>query len=86
MAEVRHLAWVILWFVGGYASYWMHVAESQSRFDAGDKSAFAWMGFLPFLVPIFMMHSAIVVFPVAIVVEIALWIRFWHLSNKGKTK
>ena len=73
--QTRSFLYMVAWFVGGYISMHLQIVESQAQYDAGDKSAMAWMGFLPFLIPIFLMNSAMFVFPVAIVVEILLWFR-----------
>ena len=75
MRTERLLAWCLLWFLGSFVSYWLQLAESQAAYDAGDRSAFAWHGFLPFLIPIFVMHSAFIVGPIALLVEFALWLR-----------
>lgn len=75
MRTERLLAWCLLWFLGSFFSYWLQLTESQADYDAGDRSAFAWHGFLPFLIPIFMAHSALIVGPIALLVEFVLWLR-----------
>jgi hypothetical protein len=49
------------------------IAHSQAAYDAGDLSAFAWTGFIPFIFPIFMMQAAYCVLPVAIVAEVVVF-------------
>jgi hypothetical protein len=56
------------------------IAHSQSAYDAGDLSAFAWTGFMPFIFPIFMIQAAFYVLPVVIVAEViffCLWYWGW---------
>jgi hypothetical protein len=65
---------MVAWFIGGFISFHLQLVESQAQYDAGDKSAMAWMGFLPFLIPIFLMNSAFIIAPVAIVLEFILWL------------
>lgn len=55
---------------------WSMIAESKAMLPK-DPSAMAWVGFLPFMIPIFMLQAAIYVGPVAAVVEIALAIWRW---------
>lgn len=50
---------------------WRAVAESNARLEY-DKSAMAWVGFLPFIVPIFSMYAAAAVVPVAAIIEVVL--------------
>jgi hypothetical protein len=40
-----------------------------------DPSAGAWIGFLPFFLPLFLAHGAVIVVPAALVVEAVLLIR-----------
>jgi hypothetical protein len=49
------------------------IAESQANM-INDKSSMAWVGFLPFIAPLFLLEAAIYVVPIAIVVELACWL------------
>ena len=40
-----------------------------------DLSAMAWVGFLPFIAPMFLLQSAMYVLPVAIVFELIYYLR-----------
>jgi hypothetical protein len=40
-----------------------------------DPSAGAWIGFLPLIFPIFLAHTAVLVAPVAVGIEIALFLK-----------
>jgi len=40
-----------------------------------DPSAGAWIGFLPLIFPIFMGHTAVLLAPVAIVIEVVLFLK-----------
>jgi hypothetical protein len=40
-----------------------------------DPSAGAWIGFLPLIFPIFMGHAAVLLAPVAVGIEIALFLK-----------
>ena len=73
--QTRVNLWFLLLFVLGCVFFHVQVAESQAQYDAGDKSAMAWVGFWPFLFPIFLLSSAVFVVPVAIVTELVLWWR-----------
>lgn len=55
---------------------WSTIAASQANLDK-DPSSMAWVGFLPFLVPVFVIDAVLYVAPVAAVVEIGLGIWRW---------
>lgn len=71
---VHAIFWFLVWLIGGVVAYRVQMAASQLAYDAGDLSAFAWRAFLPCLFPLFLMQSAYVVAPLAIVTELMLWI------------
>jgi hypothetical protein len=52
---------------------WSAIAQSRANL-AHDPSSMAWVSFLPFIVPAFLVYALAVVAPLAIVVEAALWI------------
>jgi len=79
---MRGLFWLFLWFAATYLIYSMQFAESQAQYDAGDRSAFAWYGFLPFVLPIFMTYALFFVLPIALIVEFALWLRRRYLKKR----
>jgi hypothetical protein len=56
-----------------------HAISTSIAMLEHDKSAMAWAGFLPFIIPIFAMHAAVYVAPVAVVVEIILAV--WRRSQ-----
>jgi hypothetical protein len=70
----RLMLWCALWFIGAIVAYQIELANSRAAYAAGDHSAFAWHGFVVFLVPIFFMQSACVVLPLAFCVEFFLWL------------
>jgi hypothetical protein len=72
--NVRLGLWCALWFIGAIVAYQIELSNSRAAYAAGDHSAFAWHGFVVFLVPIFFMQSAFVVGPLAIGVELLLWL------------
>jgi hypothetical protein len=68
--------------VGSYVQFKSAINDSQIKFDAGDKSAFAWTGFTPYLVPVFIAQSAAIVLPVFAAVEVAFIA--WRYGAKRK--
>ena len=76
-ADYRAVIWVLLYFVAVWWQVRSAYTHSQAAYDAGDLSAFAWTGFLPFLMPLFMFDAALYVVPSVIVVELVLfWVRY----------
>jgi hypothetical protein len=71
--STRLLIYVAALLIGGLLFFALEYQRSAAAYES-DKSAFAWMGFLPFLFPIFLMYSAMFVGPTALVVEITLWV------------
>lgn len=51
----------------------MQVEYSRQAYEAGEKSAYAWMAFFPFVVPIFVLEAVKYVVPTAILIEIAIY-------------
>ena len=75
---VRLFIYVLMCLLGGILVGYMQVEYSRQAYEAGDKSAYAWMGFLPFLIPIFMIESAKYVASFAAIVELVIFIKkFW---------
>ncbi len=52
---------------------YMQVEYSRQAYEAGEKSAYAWMAFFPFVVPIFVLEAVKYVVPTAILIEIAVY-------------
>ena len=73
--SIRLSVYVLAFVAIGWFILRMHLVESQSRYEDGDLSAFAWTGFWPFIYPLFWAYSGEKVAPVAVVIEIGLWIR-----------
>ena len=70
--------WVLAYLATVYLIVRGAIAHSQAAYDAGDLSAFAWTGFMPFIFPIFMIQATLYVVPVVIVAEViffCLW--YW---------
>ena len=53
------------------------IAHSQAAFDAGDKSAFAWMGFFPYIFPLFCIEAGMFTLPVVVVLELSLAVAWY---------
>lgn len=76
--EIRLLVWFLLWLLGGFVVYYLVMQQSWADYNAGHRSAFAWHGFLPFVIPFFLLESAKYVVPAALVVELGIFIKkFW---------
>lgn len=67
---LRCVFWLVVWVLTAFASLYYQYLSSKRAYDKGDKSAMAWVGFLPFLMPIFFVHSACIIGPIMIVVEL----------------
>jgi len=64
------LAWAILGWIFLDAEF----DRSRIAYEAGDRSAWAWTGFLPFIAPLFWIQSAIIVIPTSLIIELVLWL------------
>ena len=73
--KYRWLIWILLWFVGGYIMYHGKLSDSQLAYDNGDRSAFAWRGFIFFLWPYFLVRPGVVIGPIAAFLELVIWLR-----------
>jgi hypothetical protein len=76
----RIAAWGLVY--AGVVAFFVIGALSHSRaaYEAGDKSAWAWMGFFPFIFPLFCIQAAYYLMPVLLVVEViffGLW--YWGI-------
>jgi hypothetical protein len=78
----RALLYIVVWVFFTWRYYAAQVALSQIKYDAGDLSAFAWYGFLPFILPIFMAHAGMITLAIAFFAESSLLIWKWY-SGKG---
>ena len=65
----------------GYSIAWLLIAAGSVVFSiiksiaSDDPSAGAWIGFLPLIFPIFLAHAAVLVAPIAVGIEIALFLK-----------
>ena len=67
--HVYALAWVALtWFI-------VHgeLVKTRAAYEAGDLSAYAWTGFLPFFLPVFGAIAAMYVVPAVALIEFLKW-------------
>ena len=69
------LYWYILLMVACAGFHFGQVIIESSKMYVNDKSAFAWIGFLPFILPIFLMYGFVEATIVAAVVESVIGIR-----------
>jgi hypothetical protein len=70
--------------IGSCVQFKLALNASQVAFDAGDKSAFAWTGFAPYIFPIFVAKSAAIVLPVFLAGEIAIALVAWCFNAMPK--
>lgn len=70
----RVVFWLVIWVWATYFIVDSSLQKSQISYDNGDLSSFAWTGFLPILIPLFIIQSGIYVVPSIVVSEIVLWI------------
>ena len=71
----RVLLYLAIWLAITTGILVSNYVSSQAAYDAGDRSAFAWMGFLPFLIPIIAGYVSFYGIPVVLVIEGFLWWR-----------
>lgn len=80
LTEHRLYLYVGAWGWGTTWMFWRTIYESQRAYDNGDLSAFAWVGFAPFIVPVMAAQVGVYVLIVAAIVEgIAFAWRLFHL-------
>lgn len=60
--------------------------QSALAYAAGDKSAYAWTAFLPYLIPIFFVQSLVYVIPFSIFLEILLFIMRYRKTTIDDTR
>jgi len=70
--SARFVAYSIAWLLIAVGSVAFSIAKSVA---SNDPSAGAWIGFLPLIFPIFLAHTAVLVAPVAVGIEIALFLK-----------
>ncbi len=70
--SARFVAYSIAWLLIAVGSVAFSIAKSVA---SDDPSAGAWIGFLPLIFPIFLAHTAVLVAPVAVGIEIALFLK-----------
>lgn len=69
------------------ASWLLYDAVAQSNANlVNDPSSMAWVGFLPFIFPIFFIQGAVYAGPVAIVTEITIAVVRWKRNYNESTK
>ena len=49
---------------------YLDVEQSRKAYEAGDRSAYAWVGFLPYILPVYLVVSIVTVAAAAIGVEV----------------
>ena len=80
--DTRLLIYVLMCLLGTILVGYIQVEYSRQAYEAGDKSAYAWMGFFPFLVPIFVIESAKYVASFAAILELVIFIvKFWSKNE-----
>lgn len=72
--SIRLSVYALLIVSGGWLLLQRSLQFSQEAYDGGELSAFAWTGFWPFVFPMFWAEAAIYIVPVALFVEVVLWI------------
>jgi hypothetical protein len=70
--SARFAAYSIAWLLITCGIVAFSIAKSIA---SDDPSAGAWIGFLPLIFPIFMGHAAVLLAPVAVGIEIALFLK-----------
>jgi ethanolamine transporter EutH len=68
----RFVAYSIAWLLITCGIVAFSIAKSVA---SDDPSAGAWIGFLPLIFPLFMGHTAVLLAPVAVGIEIALFFK-----------
>jgi ethanolamine transporter EutH len=68
----RFVAYSIAWLLITCGIVAFSIAKSVA---SDDPSAGAWIGFLPLIFPLFMGHTAVLLAPVAVGIEIALFLK-----------
>jgi len=77
--EWRVLAYLLCWAAATLVVVQRMLIQSQVAYDAGDLSAFAWTGFFPFLLPLFIMEAGFYLFPFVVLVEVVLFcVWYWE--------
>ncbi len=72
--DTRLFIYILMCLLGTILVGYMQVEYSRRSYEAGDKSSYAWMGFLPFFIPLFLMEALKYIVPVAIVIEIVIYL------------
>ena len=70
--SARFVAYSIAWLLIAVGSVVFSIAKSVA---SDDPSAGAWIGFLPLIFPIFLAHAAVLLAPVAVVIEVVLFFK-----------
>jgi hypothetical protein len=70
--SARFVAYSIAWLLVAVGSVVFSIMKSIA---SDDPSAGAWIGFLPLIFPIFLAHAAVLLAPVAVGIEIALFLK-----------
>lgn len=70
----RFLCWGLSWVVFSVYLVWQAIAMSQANLE-NDPSSGAWIGFLPFILPLFFLEAGKWLLPVAVVTETVMWWR-----------
>lgn len=70
----RCFCYVVAWAFVGWMIMDANIDNSRAAYEAGDRSAYAWMGFLPFFLPIFWGRALVYIAVMAAMVELPLLI------------
>lgn len=68
----RGIVYIILLFLGAIFEFYIAYSYSVQAYENGDRSAYAWMGFLPFFIPIFFIRPLIVAAVVVPITELCI--------------
>lgn len=74
---MRLLIYFILSLAFTAAILWWHLRQTEIAYQT-DKSAYAWTGFLPFILPLFYLYGAAAAGLIAVVAEVSILIgKLW---------
>lgn len=74
----RVLVYLILIVVGGAWEFAVIYRDSREAYESGDLSSFAWLGFLPFIIPLICLRPALIVSVAAVCLELYLAMKGEH--------
>lgn len=71
--QIRIYIYTICWVAFGWAMLSKDLAQSRAAYEAGDLSANAWMGFWPFIFPMYWVIPLLLFLIVGGAIELVLW-------------